>query len=108
MPILPEGARRLSMLDRLGNTPDEVAQALQSLHIQGARNTVRILNPIVKYVLAQLPSVLSVDVITGKTLRIVYSNGQKDEQFLPTAVMAFLDKFNRGEYPELEGCVASH
>ena len=37
------------MLVDLGNTPDEVADTLRASGITGVRNTVRFLNPIVRF-----------------------------------------------------------
>ena len=51
------------MLDDLGLTPDAVADSLLALGIKGVRNTVRILNPLVRYVAAQLPDAQVVDLI---------------------------------------------
>jgi hypothetical protein len=89
------------MLDQLGNSPYEVAQSLKSLGIQGVRNTVRFLNPIVRYARTQIPHALEMDVMTGTTLRIALPIGTKEVP-LPEAVQVFLECFNQGKYPDLE------
>lgn len=90
------------MLDALGRTPDEVADALRTCGIRGVRNTVRILNPIVRYVTAQNPNARSVDLILVDRLRIVFASGEALEVPVPEAVLRFLEMFHRGEYPDLE------
>jgi hypothetical protein len=90
------------MLSQLGQTAQEVAATLRSQQIQGVRNTVRFLNPVVRYVQGQLPGARDVDVITGDTVRIGFDDGTKEELALPQAVKDFLDAFNRGEFPDLE------
>lgn len=90
------------MLDELGRTPDEVADALRAHGIRGVRNTVRILNPIVRYAIAQLPGIRSIDLILIDHLRIVFASGVVSEVAVPAAVLEFLDLFHRGAYPDLE------
>lgn len=90
------------MLDELGTTPDEVADALRARGINGVRNTVRILNPIVRYVTAQLAEVRSIDLILVDRLRIVFASGETTEVPVPGAVLRFLKMFHRGAYPDLE------
>jgi len=90
------------MLDELGTTPDEVAAALHARGIQGVRNTVRILNPIVRYVTAQLPEARAIDLILVDRLRIVFASGEVTEVPVPEAALRFLEMFHRGAYPELE------
>ena len=90
------------MLDVLGRTPDEVAEALHVRGINGVRNTVRILNPIVRYITAQLPEVRAADLILVDRLRIVFASGETTEVPVPQAVLEFLEMFHRGAYPELE------
>ena len=90
------------MLDELGCTPDEVAESLRARHIRGVRNTVRILNPIVRYVLTRTADTASVDLIKGDRLRIEFASGRVSEFAVPDAVLQFLDRFHRGEYPDLE------
>jgi hypothetical protein len=90
------------MLDELGTTPDEVADALRARGIRGVRNTVRILNPIVRYTTAQTPDARAIDLILVDRLRIVFASGELTEMPVPTAVLRFLEMFHRGEYPDLE------
>ena len=90
------------MLEELGETPDAVAGALRAQGIKGVRNTVRILNPIVRYVTAQLPDAQAIDLILGDRLRTVFATGEVTEIPVPQAVLEFLDLFHRGHYPDLE------
>jgi len=89
------------MLDELGATPDAVAESLRALGIRGIRNTVRTLNPIVRYVAAQTPGIL-VDLILVSRLRIVFVSGEVTEVAMPEPVLQFLAEFHRGRYPDLE------
>jgi hypothetical protein len=90
------------MLDALGRTPDEVADTLRARGIQGVRNTVRILNPIVRYVTSQIPEARAIDLILVDRLRIVFASGEVTEVPVPQAVLEFLEMFHRGEYPDME------
>jgi hypothetical protein len=70
--------------------------------VQGVRNAVRILNPIIRYMqVVMLIDNLDADMMTGKTLRI-HGGAKKQEVALPQAVMDFMNAFNRGVYPDLE------
>jgi hypothetical protein len=89
-------------LHELGNTAEEVAVVLKHKKIQGIRNTVRMLNPVVRYVKPLVPDTRDIDIIQRGTLRITLRNGLIDRVTLPQAVQAFLDAFNSSDYPELE------
>lgn len=91
-------------LERMGGSPEEVAAAVRASGVQGVRNAVRVLNPVVRYVQNILrQDNLDLDVMTGSTMRINSGNvvGQRGVA-LPKAVSRFLDAFNRGGYPDLE------
>jgi hypothetical protein len=90
------------MLDRLGTTPEEVAATLQSQGIRGVRNTVRFLNPIVRYAKSCLDGASEIDLIHGDRLRIVFATGEVNEVPVPQPVQQFLIAFHQGNYPELE------
>jgi hypothetical protein len=90
------------MLDVLGRTPDEVADALRVRGIQGIRNTARFLNPIVRYAHTVITDVYGIDLTQGDRLRIVFANRDVTEVPVPDAVLEFLDLFHRGHYPDLE------
>jgi hypothetical protein len=90
------------MLDALGTTPDEVADTLRASGIQGVRNTVRFLNPIVRYVHGKLDNVYSIDLIQGDSLRIEFANSVVTEVAVPMPVLRFLERFHQGQYPDLE------
>lgn len=87
-------------LEQLGGTREEVAASLRAIGVQGIRNTVRALNPIVRYVQNKLRIDMDLDVMTGSTLRIDGTEGPQVP--LPQPVLDFLDAFNRGAYPDLE------
>jgi hypothetical protein len=93
-----------TILEQSGSTADEVAATLKGKGVQGIRNAVRVLNPIVRYVQnATRIDNLDVDVMTGKTLRVHANRSHKSEEItLPQAVREFMEAFNRGTYPELE------
>ena len=90
------------MLDVLGRTPDEVADALRGRGIKGIRNTARFLNPIVRYVNSVTADVYAIDLTQGDRLRIVFADGRVSEVSVPQPVLEFLDLFHRGHYPDLE------
>ena len=83
-------------LEQMGSSAGEVAATLRAAGVQGVRNTVRVLNPIVRYVQNMLRGDnLDADVMTGRTFRVYGAGGQ--EVPLPHAVVDFLDAFNRGK-----------
>src|SRR5690242_924201 len=90
------------ILESLGDTPDAVADTLRSAGVKGVRNTVRFLNPLVRFVQANITDGANLDVIKGDTLRVRFVSRIKEEAALPPAVRAFLDNFNRWLYPDLE------
>jgi hypothetical protein len=90
------------MLEDLGSSPTHVADALRARRIVGVRNTVRTLNPIVRYVQSMLGNVYSIDVIRGIVMRIEFADRTVQEVAVPEAVQQFLAAFNRGDYPDLE------
>lgn len=90
-------------LAQLGTTQDEVASTLQAHRIQGVRNAVRFLNPIVRYLEDRLRlDAAALDVRYDDRVRIVFGDGHRAEVPLPEPVRQFLDGFNRGDYPALE------
>jgi hypothetical protein len=97
------------LLEEMGSNAEEVAAALRAAGVQGVRNTVRVLNPIVRYVQNVLRrDNLDADMMTWKTFRVHGVGGQ--EVALPKPVLDFLDAFNRGAYPDLElptGCAGA-
>ena len=90
------------MLDELGRTPGDVADSLRATGIRGVRNTVRFLNPVVRYVHSKLSDIYGIDLIQGDRLRIVFANGQTAEEVVPEPVLQFLERFHQGQYPDLE------
>jgi hypothetical protein len=94
------------MLEELGTTPDEVADALRGRGITGVRNTARFLNPVVRYARSVTAEVYGIDLIKPDRLRIVFASGEVTEIPVPEAVLGFLDLFHRGAYPDLEMPIA--
>jgi hypothetical protein len=90
------------LLRELGNTADEVANSLRVTGIQGVRNTVRRLNPIVRYIESRVSDAWNLNVTTGDTLRMDFRDGGKAEVGLPQSIKRFLKAFNNGAYPDLE------
>jgi hypothetical protein len=90
------------LLQDLGNTPAEVASTLRVKGIHGVRNTVRTLNPVVRYVLSLASDVWNLNIIEGNTLSMNFRDGRKRSVTLPEAVKQFLDAFNQGAYSDLE------
>jgi hypothetical protein len=99
---IQQTAAGAAMLDALGRTPDEIADSLRLRGIKGVRNTSRFLNPIVRYASSITTGVYGIDLIKRDQLRIVFANGQVTEVPVPDTVLAFLDLFHRGQYPDLE------
>jgi len=91
------------ILTGLGDTSDAVAATLKATSIKGVRNTVRFLNPIVRYCQAHLRlDNYALDVIEPNTLRIVLPSDAKVRVPLPPPVSRFLHAFHRGDFPDLE------
>jgi hypothetical protein len=93
---------RKPMLEILGRTPEEVAEALRARGVKGVRNTVRMLNPIVRYAHTCVTDVYGIDIIQGDRLRIVFADGRVSEVAVPRPVLEFLARFHRGQYPDME------
>jgi hypothetical protein len=93
----------LPLLENLGNSPEEVASALRQHGVKGVRNTVRFLNPIVRFVRAQ-PSLETVDcdVILGNILRMRFPGGSEEHVTVPRPILDFLKLFNSGGFADLE------
>jgi hypothetical protein len=89
------------VFEQMGANEEDVAATLRATGVQGVRNTVRLLNPIVRYVQSTLRlDTFNAEVTTGKTLCIYGVRGQG--VVLPQPVIDFLDAFNRGAHPDLE------
>lgn len=87
----------------LGGTADEVAATLRAYGIQGVRNTVRQLNPVVRNVLSKIRvDAYGLDVMQGSVLRMTFEDGRQEEAVIPPPVKQFMDRFNRGAFPDLE------
>jgi CheY-like chemotaxis protein len=90
------------ILQKLGDTPEEVADAFRALGIRGVRNTVRFLNPVVRYAHTLVRDAAGIDIIARDRLRFVFANDDLWEVGVPEPVLRFLDAFHRGDYPDLE------
>lgn len=91
-------------LRALGDTSNEVAESMRSVGVQGVRNTVRTLNPVVRYLATKnLRPVSDIDLTSPQALRFVSTvTGKPRQIILPPPVIEFLIEFNRGDYPDLE------
>jgi hypothetical protein len=91
-------------LRALGDSADEVAEAMRRFGVLGVRNTVRNLNPVVRYLATKnLRPVADLDLTSGQAIRFVSTaTGNPRQITLPPAIIEFLVAFNRGDYPDLE------
>ncbi len=104
--------RELSVLTQalleLGTDSESVKAMLQAHGINGVRNTVRYLNPIVRFTQLRLKlddyalAVTHGDSMPTYLLHITLPSGAKASVPFPEPVKDFLDRFNAGAYPELE------
>ncbi len=91
------------ILTELGETPDDVAASLRAAGIKGVRNTVRFLNPVIRYCQSQLRiDEYALDLIQKKMLRMLLPNGTRVEVVVPPPVHEFLLAFHSGGHPDLE------
>jgi hypothetical protein len=88
------------MLHSLGKNADEVAATLRAQGVQGVPNTIRFLNPIVRYVQARAAG-NPAGVLIDDTLTLTFPDGHEQKETLPQPVREFLDAFDRGTYPDL-------
>jgi hypothetical protein len=92
----------------LGSSAEAVAGTLKAQDIKGVRNTVRQLNPIVRYAQVKLRlddnclDVIHGDGLPSYILRMTTPNGTEEQVAFPDHVRQFLDEFNAGAYPDLE------
>jgi hypothetical protein len=91
-----------TILAQLGNSADEIAATLKQHEIRGVRNTVRFLNPIVRYVQQALSiGPFNVDLTEPETLRVAL-DGTSIRTGLRQPIKDFLQAFDEGRYPELD------
>jgi hypothetical protein len=96
------------ILLQLGSSAQEVATTLRTHHIKGVRNTVRYLNPIVRFAQIRVPlenhdlHVTHGDGMATYTLRMTPAQGPEEGAPLPKPVREFLDAFNDGACPDME------
>ena len=95
-----------NLLANLGSTTDGVAEAIRQAKVCGVRNTVRYLNPVIRYVQEVLrldEHVLDIWSADSKHILRVHSpDGSLAEIPLPPPVHEFLEAFNTGKYADLE------
>jgi hypothetical protein len=93
----------LPLLENLGSSPGDVASTLRQHDVKGVRNTVRFLNPIVRFIRTQ-PNLgaADCDVILGNILRVRLPGGSEEHITVPRPIVDFLKLFNNGGYPDLE------
>jgi hypothetical protein len=92
------------VLMALGDTADAVAGNLGAARIKGVRNTVRFLNPVVRYCQFQLHlDEYALDLIQPNTLRMILPDGvRRVEVAVPPPVKEFLLAYHRGKFSDLE------
>jgi hypothetical protein len=91
------------ILTGAGNAAEQVAETLRTAGIRGGRNTVRFLNPLVRYCQTLLDQQdISLDVIQADMLRIQFPDKRTAELPLTSPVKEFLGMFNSGAFPDLE------
>jgi hypothetical protein len=91
------------ILSEMGKAADDIANTLRTAGIQGVRNTVRFLNPIVRYCQSLLLlDIYSLDIMQTGVLRIQMPDKVTQEFALPVPVTEFLHDFDNGAYPDLE------
>jgi hypothetical protein len=102
-------SRRLEeLLVRLGDTAEAVAATLRAHNVKGARNTIRHLNPIIRFIQPRLQiddynlALVRHDSMPAPVLRMALPNGTTEQVALPTSVKDFLDLFNEGRFPDME------
>lgn len=82
--------------EQMGNRSDEVATTLRAASVQGDRNTVRVLNPIVRYLQNALRlDNLDADLMTGKTIRIDGTGGPQVTLPRPSSISSKLSTEER-------------
>lgn len=93
----------IKLLKQLGDTPEAVAHSLRILGIQGVRNTVRFLNPIIRFLQSHISDEsIELDLIEGTAVTAKTRDRRTERIPLPEAVRTFLEAFHRGEYPNCE------
>jgi hypothetical protein len=96
------------LLLRLDADAHAVATTLRAAGIKGTRNTIRNLNPVVRFVQLQLRvdnynlEVLNGNGGTDYVLHVLWSDGTEGSIAFPRPVKEFLDAFNSGAFPDLE------
>lgn len=93
----------VKLLEQLGDTPEAVARSLHVLGIQGVRNTVRFLNPIIRYLQSHISDEgVELDLIHGTAVTAKTRDRLTKAIPVPEPVKKFLDAFHSGEYPSCE------
>jgi hypothetical protein len=91
------------ILTGMGDSADAVAVTLRAASIKGVRNTVRFLNPVVRYCQVQLRlDDYALDLTQRNKVRMILPDGTTIQVWLPQPVKDFLEAFHRGAFPDLE------
>jgi hypothetical protein len=103
---MQHGSELCRLLADLDKTADDVASIIRADGIHGVRNTVRFLNPIVRYAQRLLRvDDYTLDVMQPGIIRMTLPDGATAEAHLPQGAQDFLEAFHRGQYPDLEMAV---
>jgi hypothetical protein len=85
-----------------GDSPDQIAETLRARGVQGVRNAVRMLNPIVRLIQQSIPPTVLMNLMDPQSLRMTLPDGTREETPVPQPVVDFLTAFHEGKYPALE------
>ncbi len=92
----------IGLLERTGDTPDEVAAALRAARVKGLRDSTWFMNPVVRSLNRSLDVGGKLEVGAGGAVLSLLLDGKLREVPLPLPMQVFLDGFHRGLYPDLE------
>jgi hypothetical protein len=90
------------ILERAGDSCDQIADTLRARGVKGVRNAVRMLNPIVRLIQQSIPPSVLMNLMDHESLRMMLPDGMTEEIPVRQPVVDFLNAFNEGKYPALE------
>jgi hypothetical protein len=92
-----------ALLEKMGASPDEVADTMRACDVHGLRDSTSFFNPVVRYLNRNLGIGGRLEVgAGGAVLRLLIGNEARGSA-LPAPVREFLERFHQGLYPDLEG-----